>query len=104
MKKITTLAVAASLMAAPAFAESVKIGFVTTLTTGAAVIGAPPLLEARRLLPAGPGDPAQRGRAGRAIGARPRQGGSSRWACCHCGTSTCASASCVDCMPKAFGQ
>ena len=39
MKKITTLAVAASLMAAPAFAESVKIGFVTTLTTGAAVIG-----------------------------------------------------------------
>ncbi len=39
MKKFTTLALAASLMASTAFAEPVKIGFVTTLTTGAAVIG-----------------------------------------------------------------
>ncbi|GAA6200068.1 ABC transporter substrate-binding protein [Aquicoccus sp. SU-CL01552] len=34
-----TLALAASLMSTAAWAESVKIGFVTTLTTGAAVIG-----------------------------------------------------------------
>lgn len=39
MKRITTLAAAAALMAGTAIAEPVKIGFVTTLTTGAAVIG-----------------------------------------------------------------
>ncbi|MFC3615400.1 ABC transporter substrate-binding protein [Lutimaribacter marinistellae] len=39
MKKFVTAAVAASLVSVPAWAESVKIGFVTTLTTGAAVIG-----------------------------------------------------------------
>ncbi len=39
MKKIVSAALAASLMSVPAWAESVKIGFVTTLTTGAAVIG-----------------------------------------------------------------
>lgn len=39
MKKFVTLALAASLMSTAAWAETVKIGFVTTLTTGAAVIG-----------------------------------------------------------------
>ena len=40
MKKTLLAAVAAcSLFAAPAFAETIKIGFVTTLTTGGAVIG-----------------------------------------------------------------
>ncbi len=39
MRKFMTLALAASLMSTAAWAESVKIGFVTTLTTGAAVIG-----------------------------------------------------------------
>ena len=39
MKKFATLALAASLMSTAAWAETVKIGFVTTLTTGAAVIG-----------------------------------------------------------------
>ena len=39
MKKIVCMALAASLMSGAAFAEPVKIGFVTTLTTGAAVIG-----------------------------------------------------------------
>ena len=39
MRKFVTMAAAASLLAVPAQAESVKIGFVTTLTTGAAVIG-----------------------------------------------------------------
>ena len=39
MRKVTTLALAASLLSTAAFAEPVKIGFVTTLTTGAAVIG-----------------------------------------------------------------
>lgn len=39
MKKFLTLTLAASLMSTAAWAETVKIGFVTTLTTGAAVIG-----------------------------------------------------------------
>ena len=39
MKRLATLALAASLMTTAAWAETVKIGFVTTLTTGAAVIG-----------------------------------------------------------------
>lgn len=39
MKKLTTLAAVASLLGTTVFAEPVKIGFVTTLTTGAAVIG-----------------------------------------------------------------
>ncbi|QDC11241.1 ABC transporter substrate-binding protein [Oceanicola sp. D3] len=39
MKKLLTAACAASIVATGAHAESVKIGFVTTLTTGAAVIG-----------------------------------------------------------------
>ena len=39
MKKLATLALAASLMSSAAWADTVKIGFVTTLTTGAAVIG-----------------------------------------------------------------
>jgi branched-chain amino acid transport system substrate-binding protein len=39
MKKLVTLAAVAAFASAPAFAEPVKIGFVTTLTTGAAVIG-----------------------------------------------------------------
>jgi len=39
MKKFLTLTLAASLMTTAAWAETVKIGFVTTLTTGAAVIG-----------------------------------------------------------------
>lgn len=39
MKKFMTLTLAASLMTSAAWADSVKIGFVTTLTTGAAVIG-----------------------------------------------------------------
>ena len=39
MKKLMTLTLAASLMSTAAWAETVKIGFVTTLTTGAAVIG-----------------------------------------------------------------
>jgi len=38
MKKFITAALAATMLTAPAFAE-VKVGFVTTLTTGAAVIG-----------------------------------------------------------------
>lgn len=39
MKKVMTLAAVAALASAPVFAEPVKIGFVTTLTTGAAIIG-----------------------------------------------------------------
>ncbi|TDE39764.1 ABC transporter substrate-binding protein [Antarcticimicrobium sediminis] len=39
MKTFLTLTLAASLMSTAAWAETVKIGFVTTLTTGAAVIG-----------------------------------------------------------------
>lgn len=39
MKKLLTLTLAAGLMSTAAWAESVKIGFVTTLTTGAAIIG-----------------------------------------------------------------
>lgn len=39
MKKLVTTAMAACLMASPVFADGAKIGFVTTLTTGAAVIG-----------------------------------------------------------------
>lgn len=39
MRKLLTLTLAASLMSTAAWAESVKVGFVTTLTTGAAVIG-----------------------------------------------------------------
>lgn len=39
MKRLATLALAATLMTGTAHAEPVKIGFVTTLTTGAAVIG-----------------------------------------------------------------
>ncbi len=39
MKRIASLALAATMLTAPAHAEAVKIGFVTTLTTGAAVIG-----------------------------------------------------------------
>lgn len=39
MKKVIAGLLAATMLTAPAFAESVKIGFVTTLTTGAAVIG-----------------------------------------------------------------
>lgn len=39
MKKLLTAALAASLLTTPALAAEVKVGFVTTLTTGAAVIG-----------------------------------------------------------------
>jgi len=39
MKRLITAAVAATILAVPAFAAEVKIGFVTTLTTGGAVIG-----------------------------------------------------------------
>ena len=39
MKKLVTAAIAASLVSVPAYADGIKIGFVTTLTTGAAVIG-----------------------------------------------------------------
>jgi len=39
MKHLVSAALAATMLTAPAMAESVKIGFVTTLTTGAAVIG-----------------------------------------------------------------
>ncbi|MAY89277.1 MAG: ABC transporter substrate-binding protein [Pseudooceanicola sp.] len=39
MKRLMTMAATASLLALPLHAEPVKIGFVTTLTTGAAVIG-----------------------------------------------------------------
>lgn len=39
MKKVMSMALAAAMFSTPAFAEPVKIGFVTTLTTGAAVIG-----------------------------------------------------------------
>ncbi|MFQ5439760.1 MAG: ABC transporter substrate-binding protein, partial [Paracoccaceae bacterium] len=39
MKKLLTAAVAASLMTTSALAGEVKIGFITTLTTGGAVIG-----------------------------------------------------------------
>lgn len=39
MKRIVSAAVAAALMSSTALAEDIKIGFVTTLTTGAAVIG-----------------------------------------------------------------
>ncbi|MCA0869217.1 ABC transporter substrate-binding protein [Seohaeicola saemankumensis] len=39
MKKLAVAALTASLMASAAYADSVKIGFVTTLTTGAAIIG-----------------------------------------------------------------
>ena len=39
MKRIISAALAASFLAAPAFGAEVKIGFVTTLTTGAAIIG-----------------------------------------------------------------
>lgn len=39
MKRILSMALAATILTTPAMAETVKIGFVTTLTTGAAVIG-----------------------------------------------------------------
>ena len=39
MKKLAVAALTASLMASAAYADTVKIGFVTTLTTGAAIIG-----------------------------------------------------------------
>jgi len=39
MKRLLTAALAASILTAPAFAAEVKIGFVTTLTTPAAIIG-----------------------------------------------------------------
>ncbi|MFN3146472.1 MAG: ABC transporter substrate-binding protein [Paracoccaceae bacterium] len=39
MKKTVATLLAATILSSPAFAESVKIGFVTTLTTGGAVIG-----------------------------------------------------------------
>ena len=39
MKKLIAAALAASMLTVPAFAAEVKIGFVTTLTTGGAVIG-----------------------------------------------------------------
>ncbi|WP_238365934.1 ABC transporter substrate-binding protein [Mesobacterium pallidum] len=39
MKRLTALALSASLLAMPALADTAKIGFVTTLTTGAAVFG-----------------------------------------------------------------
>jgi branched-chain amino acid transport system substrate-binding protein len=39
MKKLLSAALAASLLAAPAYSAEVKVGFVTTLTTGAAIIG-----------------------------------------------------------------
>ena len=39
MKRLTALALSASMLAVPALADTAKIGFVTTLTTGAAVIG-----------------------------------------------------------------
>lgn len=39
MKRIVSAAVAAALMSSTALAEDIKVGFVTTLTTGAAVIG-----------------------------------------------------------------
>ena len=39
MKRILSMALAATMLTTPAMAETVKIGFVTTLTTGAAVIG-----------------------------------------------------------------
>lgn len=39
MKRILSMALAATMLTTPAMAATVKIGFVTTLTTGAAVIG-----------------------------------------------------------------
>lgn len=39
MKQLLGATAALALMSSPAFAESIKIGFVTTLTTGAAIIG-----------------------------------------------------------------
>ncbi len=39
MKKLIAAALAASMLTVPAFAAEVKVGFVTTLTTGGAVIG-----------------------------------------------------------------
>ncbi len=39
MKRLLSVALAATMLTTPAFAREVKIGFVTTLTTGAAVIG-----------------------------------------------------------------
>lgn len=39
MKKLLCAAIAATMLTTPVFAQEVKIGFVTTLTTGAAVIG-----------------------------------------------------------------
>lgn len=39
MKRIVSAALAAALMSSTALAEDIKVGFVTTLTTGAAVIG-----------------------------------------------------------------
>ena len=39
MKRLMTAALAATMLTSPAWAQEVKIGFVTTLTTGAAVIG-----------------------------------------------------------------
>ena len=39
MKRLITAALAATMLTTPAFAAEVKIGFVTTLTTGAAVMG-----------------------------------------------------------------
>lgn len=39
MKTLVSALLAASMLTAPAFAKEVKVGFVTTLTTGAAIIG-----------------------------------------------------------------
>jgi branched-chain amino acid transport system substrate-binding protein len=39
MKRIMTAALAATMLTSPAWAQEVKIGFVTTLTTGGAVVG-----------------------------------------------------------------
>ncbi|MFT7593433.1 MAG: branched-chain amino acid transport system substrate-binding protein [Paracoccaceae bacterium] len=39
MKRLLSAALAATMLTTPSFADEVKIGFVTTLTTGAAVIG-----------------------------------------------------------------
>jgi len=39
MKRLVTAALAATMLTSPGWAQEVKIGFVTTLTTGAAVIG-----------------------------------------------------------------
>ena len=39
MKRIISGLLAATMLTAPALADEVKVGFVTTLTTGAAIIG-----------------------------------------------------------------